>query len=90
VHSPSFQIALRFLLAHQRSMGLSALGVIFGVGAFIAACAQTQGFEKFYIQTVLGSEGSLVITDRFQDQHTNIMAAKPGESLLVSSHHERK
>jgi lipoprotein-releasing system permease protein len=71
-------------------MGLSALGVIFGVGAFIAACAQTQGFEKFYIQTVLGSEGSLVITDRFQDQHTNIMAAKPGESLLVSSQQERK
>jgi lipoprotein-releasing system permease protein len=71
-------------------MGLSALGVIFGVGAFIAACAQTQGFEKFYIQTVLGSEGSLVITDRFQDQHTNIMSAKPGESLLVSSQQERK
>ena len=71
-------------------MGLSALGVIFGVGAFIAACAQTEGFEKFYIQTVLGSEGSLVITDRFQDQHTNIMSAKPGESLLVSSQQERK
>jgi lipoprotein-releasing system permease protein len=90
VRSPSFQIALRFLLAHQRSLGLSALGVIFGVGAFIAACAQTEGFEKFYIQTVLGSEGSLVITDRFQDQHTNIMSAKPGESLLVSSQQERK
>jgi len=71
-------------------MGLSALGVIFGVGAFIAACAQTEGFEKFYIQTVLGSEGSLVITDRFQDQHTNIMSAKAGESLLVSSQQERK
>ncbi len=90
MRSPSFQIALRFLLAHQRSLGLSALGVIFGVGAFIAACAQTEGFEKFYIQTVLGSEGSLVITDRFQDQHTNIMSAKPGESLLVSSQQERK
>ena len=64
--------------------------MIFGVGAFIAACAQTEGFEKFYIQTVLGSEGSLVITDRFQDQHSNIIAAKDGESLMVSSKQEKK
>jgi len=90
VRSPSFHIALRFLLAHKRSMGLSALGVVFGVGAFIAACAQTEGFEKFYIQTVLGSEGALVITDRFQDQHTNIMSAKQGESLMVASKQEKK
>lgn len=90
MRSPSFHIALRFLLAHKRSMGLSALGVVFGVGAFIAACAQTEGFEKFYIQTVLGSEGSLVITDRFQDQHTNIIQAKAGQSLMVSSQQEKK
>jgi lipoprotein-releasing system permease protein len=90
VRSPSFHIALRFLLAHKRSMGLSALGVVFGVGAFIAACAQTEGFEKFYIQTVLGSEGSLVISDRFQDARTNILAAKPGESLLVASQQQKK
>jgi lipoprotein-releasing system permease protein len=90
VRSPSFHIAIRFLLAHKRSMGLSALGVVFGVGAFIAACAQTEGFEKFYIQTVLGSEGALVISDRFQEAHTNIMAAKPGESIMVSSEREKK
>ena len=90
MRSPSFHIALRFLLAHKRSLGLSALGVIFGVGAFIAACAQTEGFEKFYIQTVLGSEGSLVITERFQDQTSHLMAAKPGESLLIASQQQRK
>jgi lipoprotein-releasing system permease protein len=90
VRSPSFHIALRFLLAHKRSLGLSALGVVFGVGAFIAACAQTTGFEKFYIQTVLGSEGSLVITERFQDQNSHLMAAKPGESLLIASQQQRK
>jgi lipoprotein-releasing system permease protein len=90
VRSPSFHIAFRFLLAHKRSLGLSALGVIFGVGAFIAACAQTTGFEKFYIQTVLGSEGSLVITERFQDQSSHLMSAKPGESLLIASQQQRK
>ena len=90
MHSPSFHIAIRFLLAHKRSLGLSALGVVFGVGAFIAACAQTEGFEKFYIQTVLGSEGSLVITDRFQEQRSHIISAKPDQSLMVSSQQERK
>jgi lipoprotein-releasing system permease protein len=90
VHSPSFHIAIRFLLAHKRSLGLSALGVILGVGAFIAACAQTEGFEKFYIQTVLGSEGSLVITDRFQEERSRIMDAKPDQALMVSSQRQRK
>src|SRR5471030_578418 len=88
--SPTLHIAIRFLLAHRRALGLSTLGVIFGVGSFIAALAQTQGFETFYISTVLGSEGSVVITDRFQEEHTHIMDAKPGESLMVASRQQRK
>lgn len=90
MRSPSFHIAIRFLLAHKRSLGLSALGVVFGVGAFIAALAQTQGFENFYIGTVLGSEGSLVITDRFQEEHTRILSAKPDVNLMVASQQRRK
>ena len=90
MRSPSFHIALRFLFAHKASLGLSALGVIFGVGSFIAALAQTQGFEAFYIATVLGSEGSVVITDRFQEEHTHILDTKQDESLLVASQQRRK
>lgn len=90
MHSPSFQIALRFLLAHKRSLGLSALGVIFGVGSFIAALAQTQGFETFYINTVLGSEGSVVITDRFQEEHTKIIDAGADKMVLTASEQKRK
>lgn len=90
MHSPSLQIALRFLLAHKRSLGLSALGVIFGVGSFIAALAQTEGFEIFYINTVLGSEGSLVITDRFQEEKTNILQSDPNKSVMVASQQSRK
>lgn len=88
--SPTLHIAIRFLLAHKRALGLSALGVVFGVGSFIAALAQTQGFETFYINTVLGSEGSLVITDRFQEEQTHILTAKQDQSLLVSSQQHRK
>lgn len=90
MRSPPFHIALRFLLAHKRSLGLSALGVVFGVGSFIAAMAQTEGFEIFYINTVLGSEGSLVITDRFQEQQTRILKPDPSKSLLVASQQHRK
>ena len=90
MQSPSFKIAIRFLLAHKRSLGLSALGVVFGVGSFIAALAQTQGFEAFYINTVLGSEGSIVITDRFQEERTHILDAKPDESVMVASQQSRK
>ena len=69
---------------------LSALGVIFGVGAFIAALAQTEGFEIFYINTVLGSEGSVVITDRFQEEHTHILDAGAKQTLMVASVQQRK
>ncbi len=93
MQSPSFKIALRFLLAHKRSLGLSALGVIFGVGSFIAALAQTEGFEVFYINTVLGSEGSVVITDRFQEEHTHILDSDTkakNQTLMVASVQQRK
>jgi lipoprotein-releasing system permease protein len=91
VSSPSLHIATRFLLAHKRSLGLSALGVIFGVGSFIAALAQTQGFENFYISTVLGSEGSLVITDRFQEENSHILTpGKPDQAVLLASQQRRK
>ncbi len=90
MQSPSFHIAIRFLLAHKRSLGLSALGVVFGVGSFIAALAQTQGFETFYISTVLGSEGSVVITDRFQDEQTQILDKNTNKTNLVAGQPKRK
>lgn len=71
-------------------MGLTTLGVALGVGLFIAALAQTQGFEKFYISTVLGSEGSLVITDRFQELHTRIIPKKPDQQVMVANQQQRK
>jgi lipoprotein-releasing system permease protein len=90
MHAPSYHIAVRFLLAHKRSMGFSTLGVSLGVGLFIAALAQTQGFEQFYIQTVLGSEGSLVITDRFQELHTRILPKKEDQQVMVANQQQRK
>lgn len=47
-------------------MILSLLGVVFGVGFFIVTQAQTSGFEKFFINTILGTNGALRISEHFQ------------------------
>lgn len=60
----SWRIAWRFLLENRRAMALSGLGVVFGVGFFICGQAQTEGFQRFYIETILGTSGSVIISDR--------------------------
>ena len=63
----NFHIALRFLTYNQRAMFMSLAGIVVGVGFFIFTQAQTSGFERFFIQTILGTNGALRIQDRFQD-----------------------
>ncbi len=69
--SPALHIALRFTTSRKRSLALSLVGVIFGVAFFILTQAQTQGFERYFIQTILGSSGAIVISDRFQSRFTS-------------------
>ena len=64
--SPNLRIALRFLTARKRSMLMSLMGIVFGVGFFIVTQAQTSGFEQFFIKTILGTNGAIRIQDRFQ------------------------
>lgn len=71
---PNFAIALRFLLAKRRAMLMSLAGIVFGVAFFIVTQAQTSGFQGFFISTILGTNGSLRIQDRYQDTITSIVA----------------
>jgi lipoprotein-releasing system permease protein len=48
-------------------MLMSLAGIIFGIGFFIVTQAQTSGFEKFFIKTILGTDGAIRIEDKFQD-----------------------
>lgn len=64
--SPNLRIALRFLTARKRSMLMSLAGIVFGVGFFIVTQAQTSGFESFFIKTILGTNGALVVKDKSQ------------------------
>lgn len=73
---PAFQIALRFFLESKRSMTLSALGVVFGVAFFICGQAQTQGFERYFIETILGSRGAIILSDRIQQTYAGSKGEK--------------
>ena len=64
--TPPLYIALRFLSHRKRAFLLSLSGVVFGVAIFICSQAQTQGFAKQFINSTLGSNGSLVLRSKFQ------------------------
>jgi lipoprotein-releasing system permease protein len=87
---PNIVIALRFFLESKRSMLLSALGVMFGVGFFICGQAQTQGFQTYFIQTILGSKGAVIISERFQNSYTEILEQKNDSVISVNNPQTRK
>ena len=65
--SPNLRIALRFLTAKKRAMVMSLSCTVLGVGLFIVTQATTSGFEKFFIKTILGTDGAVRVQDKMQD-----------------------
>jgi lipoprotein-releasing system permease protein len=74
--TPPLYIALRFLVHRKRALFLSLVGVIFGVAIFISTQAQTQGFAKYFIDSTLGSNGSVVLRSRFRPLSTLLVPPK--------------
>jgi lipoprotein-releasing system permease protein len=64
--SQNFRIALRFLTAKKRAMMMSLSCIILGVGLFVVTQATTSGFEDFFVKTILGTNGAIMIQDRLQ------------------------
>ena len=93
---PAWYIALRFTAARKRAFLMSLSGVVMGVAFFICTQAQTEGFEKFFIDTVLGSSGAIVISDRFQSRFGNLTDASDAQSgggnavVSVTGNQQRK
>lgn len=83
-------IALRFISHRKKAIILSLGGVILGVAFFICTQAQTQGFERYYIKTVLGTSGAILVQDRFQPQYTGILEDKAHTLVSVSNQQRRK
>ena len=70
--SQNFRIALRFLTAKKRAMLMSLSCIILGVGLFIVTQAATSGFQEFFIKTILGTNGAIMIQDQIQDTMRSI------------------
>ena len=88
----NLQIALRFLLAKKRSMAMSLAGIAFGVGFIVLTQAITTGFQQFFIQTILGTDGAIRVEDKFQAPVVNIAVddGKGGVPLAVAVESERR
>jgi lipoprotein-releasing system permease protein len=65
-------------------MGMSLLGIVFGVAFFVVTQAQTSGFEAFFIRTILGTNGAIRVSDRFQDIHGTVSkVSEDGQARFV-------
>jgi lipoprotein-releasing system permease protein len=73
--SSNLRIAFRFLTAKKRAMLMSLSCTILGVGLFIVTQATTTGFEKFFIRTLLGTDGAMRVEDRIQETMRSLSAA---------------
>jgi|TARA_B110000495_G_scaffold59400_1_gene50438 lipoprotein-releasing system permease protein len=80
---PNFVIALRFLLAKRRAMLMSLVGIVFGVAFFILTQAQTSGFQGFFVETILGTNGAIRVQDRFQSTVTSMIASADSDGTQV-------
>jgi lipoprotein-releasing system permease protein len=74
--SPNFRIALRFLTAKKRAMLMSLSCIVLGIGLFVVTQATTSGFEGFFIKTILGTNGAILIQDKLQETQRSIDAGK--------------
>lgn len=83
-------IALRFIGHRKKAIILSLGGIILGVAFFICTQAQTQGFERFYIQTVLGTTGSIIVQDRFQERYAGMLRDDKKALISVKNEQPRK
>jgi lipoprotein-releasing system permease protein len=88
--APPVYIALRFLGHRKKSVALSLGGIVFGVAFFICTQAQTQGFERFYIRTVLGTSGAIVVRERFQERYSALVQQAGGDAAVAVSQRPRK
>ena len=81
--TPTVRIALRFLTAKKRSMTMSLACIVLGVGLFVVTQATTGGFESFFVRTILGTNGAILVQDRVQDTMRSLAAAGKGQAVRI-------
>lgn len=88
--SPNLRIAFRFLTAKRRAMFMSLACIVLGVGLFVVTQATTSGFEKFFIKTILGTDGAVRIQDKIQDTLRSMAAGGNDSQFRVRQTEGRK
>lgn len=88
--SPNLRIAFRFLTAKKRAMAMSLSCIVLGVGLFVVTQATTSGFERLFINTLLGTDGAIQIRDRVQDTMRSMAAGGSGAFFSVRQREGRK
>jgi lipoprotein-releasing system permease protein len=88
--SPNFRIALRFLTAKKRAMLMSLACIVLGVGLFVVTQATTSGFEKFFIKTILGTNGAIRISDKIQETIRTMEVGPESGDFVIQQKEGRK
>ena len=84
--TPPLYIALRFATHRKRALLLSLIGVIFGVAVFICTQAQTQGFAQFFINSTIGSNGALILRERFRPSNDSLLGSSKTGNRKIARH----
>lgn len=67
-------------------MAMSLAGIIFGVAFFIFGQAQTSGFQKFFVKTILGTNGAIRVQDRIRATFTTMeLENEDGSSWVIEN-----
>lgn len=82
--SPNLRIAFRFLTAKKSAMVMSLTCIVLGVGLFIVTQATTTGFQKLFIQTIIGADGAVLISDKIQSGRTSFETAH-GSGVVIDT-----
>jgi lipoprotein-releasing system permease protein len=88
--SPNFRIAFRFLTAKKRAMLMSLSCIVLGIGLFIVTQATTSGFQGFFIKTILGTNGAIMIQDKLQSTFQSIDAGNYNSGYAIRQKQGKK
>lgn len=64
--------------------------IVLGVGLFIVTQATTSGFEKFFIRTILGTNGAIRVEDKIQDTIRSMDVGGYGSGFQIGQPEGRK
>jgi lipoprotein-releasing system permease protein len=77
-------LALTHILGRKRQTAVSVMGVALGVGFFIAMAALMQGFQGYFIDTVINASPHIVVRDEFREPaHQPAAIAFPNAAIVL-------